>query len=96
MSTRKPGMSRDAHTELGLELDAMSRRLGQIASQLGHAYSLKLGDEFMGVQSRLDRLRSKLDDIVFREYPKLSLHGNASLYYPGVDPLGPRRPRRPS
>ena len=91
--TRKPGLSRDEHTELGAELFSMRNRLGKIAQQLGRAYSLQLGDEVLRVQDRIDRLRGKMDSTVFREYPNLHAHGNMSVYYPGLDPLG-GRPRR--
>lgn len=78
---KKPGLSRDQHTELGAELAGMRDRLGKIAVQVGHAYPNALGDLALRAQGDVDRLRSKLDAIVFDEYPGLSTKGNIGVYF---------------
>lgn len=83
MSNRKPGLLRDQHTELGVELRAMRDRLSAIAVQLDHAYPGAIAEMALRAQSDVDRLRSKLDDIVCREYSGLSAKGNISVYYSG-------------
>jgi hypothetical protein len=78
----KPGMSRDEHTALGEELAAMRDRLVKISVKLSRAYPQTVAKLADRATTDLDRLRSKLDDIVFREYPTLSTKGNAGVYYP--------------
>lgn len=91
MSRRKPGLSRDEHTELGAELHAMHGRLGEIAVLLSQRYTLKLADQASRAQTAVDQLRSDLDSILFDEYPGLSSRGNASVYYPGATAPPPER-----
>jgi hypothetical protein len=78
----KPALSRDEHTKLGEELAVMRDRLVTISVQLSEAYPNKIADLAVRAQTDIDRLRLKLDDIVFREYPGLSTKGNAGVYYP--------------
>jgi hypothetical protein len=78
-------MSRDQHTELGEELARMRDRLGTITVQLSHAYPQTVADLAGRAQTAVDRLRSKLDDVVFSEYPDLSTKGNISIYFPKRD-----------
>ena len=82
MTKQKPGLSREEHIKLGAELSSMRDRLGEIAVQLGHAYPVALGDLAISAQSGIDGLRSKLDDIVFREHPRPGTKDNISVYYP--------------
>lgn len=79
---KKPGLSRDEHTALGEELAAIYDRLGKITVKLSHAYPNTIAALAGRAQDDVDRLRSKLDDMVFNEYPGLSTKGNASIYYP--------------
>jgi hypothetical protein len=65
--TRKPGLSRDAHTELGAELAAMSDRLCAIAARVDNAYSPSPGNLATQARARIDRMRAWLDEIVFDE-----------------------------
>ena len=82
----KPGMTRDEHTALGEELAAMRDRLVTISVHLSHAYPNRIAELAGRAQTDIDRLRSELDSIVFREYPQLSTKGNASVYYPQRKP----------
>lgn len=83
MAKRKTGLSRDEHAQLGAELAAMRSRLMEITVQLGHAYPRRMRDLASRVQSDLGRLRSKLDDAMFDEYPAVSTAESARVYYPG-------------
>jgi hypothetical protein len=80
---KKPGLTLDEHTELGAELAAMRERLGKITVQLSHAYPNPVAGLAVRAQADLDRLRSKLDEMVFREHPGLSTKSNSKVYYPG-------------
>jgi hypothetical protein len=60
----------------------MRNRLGQITVQLSKAYPHATADVALRAQARIDELRSRLDDIVFREYPTISPEGNSGVYYP--------------
>ena len=83
--SKKPGLSRDEHAELGAELAEMRDRLGKIAVQLGQAYPLPVSELAITAQAAVDALRCDLDSIVFNEYPGLKHTGNASVYYPARD-----------
>jgi hypothetical protein len=79
---KKPGLSRDEHTELGAELAQIRDRLVKITVQLSRAYPQAVSDLASRAQEDVDKLRSKLDDLLFSEYPGLSTKGNAGVYYP--------------
>jgi hypothetical protein len=83
---KKPGFSRDEHTELGAELAQMRDRLGNIAVQLDRAYPHAVSDLALSAQTAIDALRSQLDSIVFSEYPAVKHPGNAIVYYPDREP----------
>lgn len=82
---KKPGLSRDEHTELGEELAAIRDRLGKVLAQLGNAYPRAVSELAFDAQAAVDALRSELDSIVFKEYPNIKHPGNASVYYPARD-----------
>ncbi|MCC6774563.1 MAG: hypothetical protein IT360_25530 [Gemmatimonadaceae bacterium] len=85
MPTKKSGLSRDEHVQLGEVLARMRDEMVTISARLGNAYPVAVGNLASRVQVDLDKLRSKLDDIVFREYPNLQTKGNISVYYPKRD-----------
>jgi len=60
----------------------MRDRMGAVAVQLSRAYAQPIAESALRAQTTIDRLRSKLGDIVFREHPEASTKENASAYYP--------------
>lgn len=83
MSPRSPGLTREQHVALGAELFAMHDRLTTISVELSRAYPQPLANQADKVIAQLGKLRSKLDDVVFREYPEGETKDIARIYYPG-------------
>jgi len=69
MSPKKQGYSLDQHDKLGLELQTMRDRLGEIVEELGAAYSFKLSDRVKKAKLHLDGLRIELGSIACQENP---------------------------
>jgi hypothetical protein len=63
----------------------MRERLGAIGVELSSAFPQPVAEIALRAQTAVDRLRSKLDDIVLHEYPDHTTKGNASVYYPRGD-----------
>ena len=78
----KTKLTRAEHVRLGKELVGMRDRLGSIAVELSRAYTQPLADSALRAQTAIDRLRSKLDGILFREHPDRSTKDNIGVYYP--------------
>ena len=78
----KKRLTRAQHAKLGIELAKMRDRLVAMSVELSHAYPQPIADAAVRAQTAVDRLRSKLDDIVFREYPDGTTKDNAGVYYP--------------
>lgn len=64
---KKPGFSLEQHEQLGLELQTMRDRLGEITVELSMAYPFKISDITKKAQWHLDSLRCILDDKVCEE-----------------------------
>lgn len=85
--TGKP-MTLDEHKALGAELLAMRERLGRLAMELDHAVP-KARSRALAAQSKLDELRSVLDDVVFQDHPNGTTAALAAVYYPRAAEVQP-------
>lgn len=81
MGKRRAGLRFDEHQELGRELSELHRRLVRLSVRLGNAYTARLSDRCSRVVQELSRLRSELDELVFREHPHLETRELADVYY---------------
>lgn len=71
MSPKKPGYTLEQHEKLGIELQNMRDRLGEITSELSQAYPFKLSDIAKKAKLEIDMLRGKLESIVCQENPAI-------------------------
>ena len=68
---KKPGYTLDQHDKLGLELQNMRDRLGEITAELSAAYPFKISDQAKKAKLHLDALRGELQTIVCQENPSI-------------------------
>lgn len=61
----------------------MRSRLNTITVLLSNRYTVAIGDRCGRVVDHLDRLRSDLVDLVFRENPRQETSTLIRVYYPG-------------
>jgi hypothetical protein len=78
----KKRLTRAQHAKLGKELKKMRDRLGKLTVELDQSYPHSVSDLAHRAQSAVDKLRSRLDDEVFRENPDGTTKSNAGFYYP--------------
>ena len=61
----------------------MRDRLVSIDAELSNTYSQSVARLAARTWRAVDKLRSRLDDIVFEEYPDHGTKANTHIYYPG-------------
>lgn len=84
MGKLKPGLTLIKHESLGEELKKIHGRLLEISIEIGWAYPLK---ELKGLHKKpfkaVLELRSRLDDLVFKENPGGTANDIGRIYFPG-------------
>src|SRR3954463_11798493 len=86
---RKPGLTKEQHFELGLQLAEIQHRINQAIIQVGQAYLIN-GREVKHLERvarALEKARSVMDDAICRELPRTDASATHA-YYPG----NPREP----
>ncbi len=72
MGTKKTGLTREQHEQLGLELQTIRDRMQIIGSDLTANYNQK--DKVAGIAHKisddLEKLRHQLEELLFKEHPE--------------------------
>ena len=79
---KKPGYTFEQHEKLGIELQAMYDRIGDIYVELGKAYTLKLADKVRPALNAVENLRRVLCNQVCQEHPEKD--GLLGVYMRGI------------
>lgn len=81
--TRKPGLTIDDHTILGIRLQQIARELLSIELHLSKRLALShpATREAMKTVNQVSRLRSALDDLACRQFPQMRDVDLFALYY---------------
>jgi hypothetical protein len=83
LTERRTALTIDEHREIGAILHNFDRRLGAVLAQLSnrHEVKVRLLDRLLDIDRRLGQVRSELEDVLFRQYPRDPRAGT-SVYYP--------------
>lgn len=81
MSMKKSGFTLEQHKEIGAKLGLIRNELTDLSIKIGDAYNLKIVNDLTIAISRIDKLRSSLDDKVIAENPALGDEILLNIYY---------------
>lgn len=85
---KKKLLTFEEHQEIGRTLSQMDRDLVHISVQLANAYPINLGylKKIDRITNELLKLRSKLDTVVYEEFPEKTHLERIAIYF------GPEKP----